>query len=229
MVNSLVLQVRDDLPLREAVYYTVREGILMGRLEPEERLMEIHLAKELGVSRTPVREALRMLADDGLVTMTPNKGAVVAGISARDLTEVLEARLALEQLAVKKACGNITDAELAGLKEAAVHFREGLEKNDRAKSALADEEFHRIIAEASGNRTLVGLLEQLREKVFRYRLESLKDPESYGELDAQHEEIIRCLEKGEADAAREAMRAHIMLQMEINRSLLESIRGRSLD
>ena len=224
MTNRLVLELREDLPLRESVYYSIREGILMGRLKPDERLMELHLAKELGVSRTPVREALRMLSDDGLVTMTPNKGAVVAAISAKDLIEVLEVRLALEQLAVKKACRGITAAQLDVLADAASHFREGLEKDERPDAALADEQFHRIIAEAAGNRLLYDLLDQLREKVYRYRLESLKDPEACRELGSQHEEIVKCLKNGEEDRAGEAMRRHILLMLEINRRLLGEIK-----
>ena len=220
MANRLVLQVRDDLPLREAVYYSIREGILTGKLEPEERLMEIHLAKELGVSRTPVREALRMLSEDGLVNMTPNKGAMVAGISPKDLMEVLEARLVLEQLAVQKACRSITGPELDELKAVQRRFADSLQRGSRPEGAAADEDFHRIIAGAAGSRTLSDLLGNLREKIFRYRLESLKEPKVYETLISQHEEILACLEKGEEEKAREVMGAHISLQLEINRRLL---------
>ena len=97
------------LPLRDVVFHTLRNAILKGELQPGERLMEIQLAQKLGVSRTPVREALRKLELEGLVLMMPRKGAVVADITIQDLEDVLEVRTALEELAVQKACDTITE------------------------------------------------------------------------------------------------------------------------
>ncbi len=222
MTGQLVLQVREDQPLREAVYYAIREGILLGKLSPDERLMEMHLANELGVSRTPVREALRLLETDGLVKMIPNKGAIVAKISPRDLLEVMEVRLALEQLAVRKACRSITLLQLNQMRSALSRFRESLELNDRAGSARSDEEFHRIIADAAQNRMLQTLLSQIREQVFRYRLESLKAESAHKELVRQHEQILTSLEERDEEKAQTFMREHIRMQLENIRKLLES-------
>ena len=222
MTGQLVLQVREDQPLREAVYYAIREGILLGKLSPDERLMEMHLANELGVSRTPVREALRLLETDGLVKMIPNKGAIVAKISPRDLLEVMEVRLALEQLAVRKACRSITLLQLNQMRSALSRFRESLELNDRAGSARSDEEFHRIIADAAQNRMLQTLLSQIREQVFRYRLESLKAESAHKELVRQHEQILTSLEERDEEKAQAFMREHIRMQLENIRKLLES-------
>mgnify|MGYP000767363598 FL=1 len=101
--NELDLQMEDYqyLPLRDVVFRTLRQAILRGELKPGERLMEIRLANQLGVSRTPIREAIRMLELDGLVIMVPRKGAQVAQITEKDLNDVLEVRLGLEELAVK--------------------------------------------------------------------------------------------------------------------------------
>lgn len=222
MTGQLVLQVREDQPLREAVYYAIREGILLGKLSPDERLMEMHLANELGVSRTPVREALRLLETDGLVKMIPNKGAIVAKISPRDLLEVMEVRLALEQLAVRKACRSITLLQLNQMRSALSRFRESLELNDRAGSARSDEEFHRIIADAAQNRMLQTLLSQIREQVFRYRLESLKAESAHKELVRQHEQILTSLEERDEEKAQTFMREHIRMQLENIRKLLDS-------
>ena len=102
--NELDLQMEDYqyLPLRDVVFRTLRQAILRGELKPGERLMEIRLANQLGVSRTPIREAIRMLELDGLVIMVPRKGAQVAQITEKDLNDVLEVRLGLEELAVKQ-------------------------------------------------------------------------------------------------------------------------------
>ena len=118
--NELDLQMEDYqyLPLRDVVFRTLRQAILRGELKPGERLMEIRLANQLGVSRTPIREAIRMLELDGLVIMVPRKGAQVAQITEKDLNDVLEVRLGLEELAVKLACQRITESELQKLYQA---------------------------------------------------------------------------------------------------------------
>ena len=103
-MDNFQVNMNEYLPLRDVVFQTLRNAILKGELKPGERLMEIQLAQKLGVSRTPVREALRKLELEGLVIMIPRRGAIVADITIQDLNDVLEVREALEELAVKKAC-----------------------------------------------------------------------------------------------------------------------------
>jgi len=118
-MKDMMLENMDEyLPLRDVVFKTLRQGILTGELKPGERLMEIHLADRLGVSRTPIREAIRKLELEGLVTMIPRRGAEVAQISAKNLKDVLEVRQALDTLGVELACERITDDGLQELKEA---------------------------------------------------------------------------------------------------------------
>lgn len=105
------------LPLRDVVFNTLRQAILRGELKPGERLMEIQLANKLGVSRTPIREAIRKLELEGLVLMIPRKGAEVADITEKSLRDVLEVRKVLEELSVQLACEKITEEEIAELKE----------------------------------------------------------------------------------------------------------------
>ena len=110
------------LPLRDVVFNTLRQAILRGELKPGERLMEIQLANKLGVSRTPIREAIRKLELEGLVLMIPRKGAEVAKISESNLRDVLEVRRSLEELAIDLACQRITAEELESLNKAEVDF-----------------------------------------------------------------------------------------------------------
>ena len=110
------------LPLRDVVFNTLRQSILTGELKPGERLMEIHLADKLGVSRTPIREAIRKLELEGLVTMIPRRGAEVAQITEKSLRDVLEVRRALDALAVELACERITPSQLEQLREACDAF-----------------------------------------------------------------------------------------------------------
>ena len=118
------------LPLRDVVFNTLRRAILRGELKPGERLMEIQLANKLGVSRTPIREAIRKLELEGLVLMIPRKGAEVAEITEKNLRDVLEVRCALEELAVQLACDRIDKARMRELHAAAAHFRDVLGNAD---------------------------------------------------------------------------------------------------
>ena len=106
------------LPLRDVVFNTLRDAILRGDLAPGERLMEIALANRLGVSRTPIREAIRKLELEGLVVMIPRRGAQVASITQKDLQDVLEVRTSLEELAVSLACERIQPQQIGQLEEA---------------------------------------------------------------------------------------------------------------
>ena len=122
MTDDFNLIMEDFLPLRDVVFNTLRRAILTGTLKPGERLMEVHLANKLGVSRTPIREAIRKLELEGLVVMVPRKGAEVAKISEKSLKDVLEVRRALDELIAQLACSRITKDQLSELKEAADEF-----------------------------------------------------------------------------------------------------------
>ena len=209
---QLKLKVNDDVPLREAVFDTLRQAILDGTLQPGERLMEIHIADQLGVSRTPVREAIRALELEGLVSTNPRRGAVVARIAPGDLQDVLEVRSALEELAVRKACRNMTPERMEKLKTAARAFETYVAAGDLTASAQADEAFHEVISEATGNRRLTQLLEDIRSQVYRYRMENIKNKSSHPELVRSHNLIIEALEKGDEIEAVEAVKDHISRQ-----------------
>ena len=170
MGSEFEVNMNDFLPLRDVVFNTLRKAILRGNLEPGERLREIHLADKLGVSRTPIREAIRKLELEGLVVMIPRKGAVVAEITEKSLRDVLEVRRALEALAVRLACEKILDAEVEELKVAAERFEEALETGDVTAFAEADVRFHDIIYRATDNQRLIQLLYNLREQMYRYRV-----------------------------------------------------------
>ena len=209
MEANFNVSMNEYLPLRDVVFNTLRQAILRGELKPGERLMEIQLANKLGVSRTPVREAIRKLELEGLVLMIPRKGAEVADISEKSLKDVLEVREALEELAARLACDKITKEGINRLKEAAQDFRSALKSNDITQMAEADVRFHDVICNATENQKLGQLLNNLREQMYRYRIEYLKDQHVYEKLLSEHEEIIRHIEKGEKDEAARVVSRHI--------------------
>ena len=121
------------LPLRDVVFNTLRDAILTGKLQPGERLMENQLAEKLGVSRTPIREALRMLKLENLVELTPRKGAQVLDMSEKDIVNVLEIREVLEGLAAQLACKKMTSETLEELKKTELEFEQFAKENDLEK------------------------------------------------------------------------------------------------
>lgn len=203
------VNMNDYLPLRDVVFNTLRQAILRGELKPGERLMEIQLANKLGVSRTPIREAIRKLELEGLVLMIPRKGAEVADITEKSLCDVLEVRRALEELAVKLTCDKITDEEIVELKEAAHEFKETLECGDVTEFAEADVRFHDIIYRITDNERLIQLLYNLREQMYRYRVEHLKRKELHEILLAEHDKIVETIEKRDKEEAMKAVCRHI--------------------
>ena len=207
--EKISLPKNDELPLRDIVFLALREAIHSGKLLPGERLMEIPLSEQLGVSRTPVREAIRKLELEGLVHVIPRRGAVVAEITVSDLEDVLEVRAALERLAAVKACRNMTKEQLHRLKEMEAVFVDCTRKDDLKAIAQADVEFHEIISRSTGNHRLMQLLGNLREQIYRYRLELLKDRSTYGDLISEHEQIIAALEEGNEEKAEMAVKVHI--------------------
>lgn len=193
MTNHFEVNMDEYLPLRDVVFKTLRQAILKGELEPGERLMEIQLAERLGVSRTPIREAIRKLELEGLVLMIPRKGAEVAKISENNLRDVLEVRRSLEELAIDLACQRITEEELAQLNQAEVDFKAAIENGDAMQIAQTDENFHEIIYNSTKNQKLVQILNNLREQMYRYRLEYIKDADKRQILMVEHEHILKAL------------------------------------
>lgn len=202
------------LPLRDVVFNTLRRAILRGELKPGERLMEIQLANKLGVSRTPIREAIRKLELEGLVLMIPRKGAEVAEITEKNLRDVLEVRCALEELAVQLACDRIDKSEVKELRAAAEHFKDVLDSDDITQIAQADEAFHDVIFTATDNQRLIQLLNNLREQMYRYRIEYLKKKECYPQLMEEHEAIICAIEGHDKEKATQITGQHISNQVD---------------
>lgn len=199
----------DYLPLRDVVFKTLRQAILKGELEPGERLMEIKLAKKLGVSRTPIREAIRKLELEGLVLMIPRKGAEVAGITEKSLRDVLEVRRALEELAIELACQRMSDEQIKELEEAEKEFKEAMEKGEPILIAGADEKFHDIIFSGTKNEKLVLMLNNLREQMYRYRLEYVKNPEQWKLLLEEHDKISEAIKLRDVEIAKNIIKEHI--------------------
>lgn len=196
-------------PLREVVCETLRDAIRKGILKPGERLMEIQLAEELGVSRTPVREAIRKLELEGYVIMMPRRGTYVANLSIRDVNEVFEIRTSLDSLASGLAAERITDEELESLQRLLVLISEYIENNNMEKIVETDMQFHDLLYQASRNTRLVGIIYNLREQLTRFRATSMSFPGRLKATLEEHRRIVEAIAQGEVKEAQQAAEYHM--------------------
>ena len=209
MMDIMQQNMNEYLPLRDVVFNTLRQAILTGELKPGERLMEIHLADRLGVSRTPIREAIRKLELEGLVVMIPRKGAQVAKITEKNLKDVLEVRRALDTLAVRLACKRMDDTYKKQLREACDEFAKVVKCSNTKDITEADVRFHDIINQSTGNDRLIQLVNNLAEQMYRYRLEYIKDAAYHNRLIDEHEEIYNAIMERDEERAAKAVVVHI--------------------
>ena len=214
MEKDLQLNMDAYLPLRDVVFQTLRSAILRGDLKPGERLMELQLASKLGVSRTPIREAIRMLEQEGLAITIPRRGAEVAKMTEKDMGDTLQIRRALEELAVVLVCDKITEEDVKELKAAMLEFEERTKGDNVVELAKADVALHETVYRIADNPKLVQLLGDIREQMFRYRAEYLKDRSIYPVLIQEHRDMVAALEKRNKELVVKITMKHLYNQEE---------------
>lgn len=222
MSEELKLNMDAYLPLRDVVFHTLRDAILKGDLKPGERLMEMHLAEKLGVSRTPIREAIRMLEQEGLAITIPRKGAQVAGMTEKDLEDVLEIRDALDELAVAKACEKSNDDSIRELSDAMKSFETAVKSKDVREIVKTDEAFHDVIYKITENPKLTNIISNLREQMYRYRYEYVKDNANYKQLIDEHNQILEGLKNHDKDYVKKVMHTHLKNQVAGVREVIQN-------
>jgi DNA-binding GntR family transcriptional regulator len=208
-------------PLQERVYQSLRAAILSGELNAGERLVEAQLATKLEVSRTPVREALRLLQHENLVQVSATGTIHVAILSQEDAAQLYDCRMALEQQAVIQACQRITNEELAELEAMLTQAEKLNHKNQDKPTQLTsfqmldlDYRFHRFIAQCSGNFWLTSLLEQLFDKMQLLRLHTMRHNPRVLEIQVEHDRIYMALQQRDAEAAVAAITTHLTASKE---------------
>jgi DNA-binding GntR family transcriptional regulator len=205
--------------LYEQTYDALRTSILTGDLEPGARLVETQLAEQLQVSRTPIREAIRQLQRDNLVTADANGSLRVTTISIADVAQLYDCRIALEQLSVEAACQNATALQLRRLEDL-VSQAEHLQTQPWAQSARSprsssylldlDYQFHHTIAESSQNRWLVTLLEQVFDQMTLLRVQTTRHNPRVLEIRLEHRQIFTAIAQRDVVASVDAIRSHLI-------------------
>ena len=197
--------------LHEQTYQVLRANIFSGELAPNERLVETQLAENLQVSRTPVREAIRKLQQEGLITTDASGGLRVATLSIEDVIELYDCRIALEQLSVAGACDHASDSDIKQL-EQYVMSAENLARSksvEPIKLLEIDYQFHLLIAESSGNKWLVSFLEQLFDKMFLLRLRTTNLDPKVLEIRQEHRQIYEAIAKRDTQTAKDTICKHL--------------------
>jgi len=200
----------DGHSLSAHVFHTLREEILSGKYQKHEELKEKTIGEELGVSRTPVREALRQLELEGLVTIIPNRGAFVIGISKDDIQDIYEIRSLLEGLCAKWAVSSISDKQIQELEENNYLTDFHIQKEHYEQIVELDNRFHEILYEASDSKVLNHVLSDFHHYVERIRKVSLAVPKRASESNEEHRKIVEALKEHDKKKAEILANTHIM-------------------
>ena len=209
MENLTKLNLDEYKPLRDVVFENLRGAIVEGKLKPGQRLMEVQLAEQLGVSRTPVREAIRKLELEGLVVMIPRKGAYVANMSLKDVIDVLEIRASLEGLAASLAAERITDEDIKKLESIVEEFNDSINESDVEALLRKDVEFHECIFKSTNNKKLHQLINSLWEQVYRFRVTYISDYDSTVNIVEEHKMILDAIKRRDSKLAKQSAMQHI--------------------
>jgi DNA-binding GntR family transcriptional regulator len=218
----------------EHAYESIRLEILSGAIKPGERLREEDLVKRIGVSRTPIREALRRLEADGYTVVEANRGATVASHSKRDVDEIYGLRALLEGHAARRAATRITPAQLEQMEEinaqidALTRQSNLTETQQQLRRIELNQAFHQIVLDACDNARLAGLIRQLAQVALSAQTFAHYGPKDLVRSSDHHEELIRALRSGHPDWSEATMRSHVHNARQVMTMLADTLAGQSV-
>jgi len=199
----------DNTPLSEKIAETLRDYIMKGNLKPGERLTEPKLSAMLGISRTPIREALRLLENEGFIDIFPRRGAVVSDITAKDVDEIFVIKTKLESLAARLAVENISEADIKKMMD----INEKMAKYSETKNVVnlikLNAEFHNIFIEKSNNSRLIKFIESLNKQFKRVTAYSFTEAGRIKKVLEEHANIIDAFVKRDADRVEQLVDLHV--------------------
>jgi DNA-binding GntR family transcriptional regulator len=203
------LVIKDTKTIRRKIYEYLREQLLSGEIQPHQHLIEAKIAKDIGTSRTPVREALHSLELEGLIESIPRVGYVVKSISEREVEEICEMRMAIEALAARWAMEKAYKKLIEELKKNISISDETVSKGDVRAFVNMDAQFHEVISKFSGSRRLLELAQTLRRHMLRYRIQSIYSVDNVLRAIEGHKGILRAIKKRDLDEVNKAIRYHM--------------------
>lgn len=203
-------KIGSNLLLRDRAYEIIKEGIIIGYFKPGQELTEQYLSEELGISKTPIRDALRQLQVEGFVRLEPFKGAVVTEINRTDIHDILQLRLLLEPYAASVAATKISDDDLNQLNDVLTDMMAAFEKNDLIIASEIHKKFHSLINRKVGNQRVEQILDNLGDHMERFTIFSMKVPSNIESSVEEYKMIMQAMLERSPALAEEAMRKHII-------------------
>ena len=201
--------IEQPVPIRKQVYRHLRDQILTYAIMPTSRLVEAKIAKELGISRTPIREALHLLEKDGFVESIPRVGYIVKKLDRDELDEIFEIRLVIEKLVCTRAIEKADNTVIRQLERNIAEAEVALENNTPHLFLKYDEEFHEMLVKSAGSKLLFNLCQQLRRLMLRYRAASIRESPSIKNALEGHMRIVKCLKNKDAEGLQSELMAHL--------------------
>jgi DNA-binding GntR family transcriptional regulator len=195
--------------LSKKVYRVLKSKIIKGSFKPGAKLLEARIAEQMGISRTPVREAMRILAAEGFVTLNPNQGVVVRSVSAKDIREVLQIHSVLEGLATSLSCEVINEEDLKELENCVNKMEKLVNKKDSSVYSEVDLEFHELIVNTCRNKRLIQMRKNISDQAQRYRVSSLNIPRRLKESLKEHQKILETFKTKDPKKANSMSQKHI--------------------
>lgn len=199
-----------DKSLRSRIFHQIRDDILSGRYKEREELKEVAIGEELGVSRTPVREAFRQLELEGLIEIIPNKGAYVTGITVKDVHDIYAIRALLEGLAARWACENMTEAQMEAMEENIYLSKFHAAKGHHEQMAELDNQFHDILYSACNSKMLEHQLRDFHQYVIRIRRMTLANKRRGDASNQEHEQLLEAIRANNPDLAEKVACQHMI-------------------
>jgi len=202
------------VPLHKEVADRIRDMIRKGLLKKGDRIVEKHFCEEMGISRTPLREALRILHKEGLIDLAPNRGAYVAEPSIQEIREMFDVMGILEGACAKAATERMTEANLQKIEKLHQKLEQHYRVRDHERYLRVNQRYHGLIQEMTGNKTLIDVINGLRQKILLYRYRQLYQPERFDKSIQEHRAILEAFRRRDSFAAEAAMKTHLANQCE---------------
>lgn len=209
--------------LHQEISSLLRDMIIHGDIKEGEKLKEDELCKKLRISKTPLREAIRVLTAEGLVTHIPNKGSFVTKPTFEEIKEMFDVMCVLEGVCAREAAKKVTPKELRTLEALHSRLEEQYQRRDQQKYIKFNNQYHSFVQEVAGNRVLNSILNGLRQKILIYRFQSLNHPERFEESIKEHRDLLEAFRKKDPDRAESVMKNHLWKQFKA----VEILRGHS--
>ena len=216
-----MMKVIEKKPLHEEIANNLRELIMSGELQEGDKIKEDELCSSMGISKTPLREALRVLSVEGLIKLVPNRGSFVSTPTFEEIREMFDVMSVLEGICARAAAEKMSAKDLATLEKLHNRLENNFKRRAQREYIRINNQFHSFVQELAGNRTLNQIVNGLRQKILLYRYQSLNLPERFEQSIQEHRDLIEAFRKKDSKKTETLMRRHLKTQCDALEKLAE--------